>query len=87
MTTYEQLLEDLAQAEQHLGEVQAEHRSECAAFGDSWPGACADIDRLAQIVKELEEAVARHPDRPRTVADMPAIYIETDADLDEDIPF
>ena len=88
MTTYEQLLEDLSQAEQQLGETIAEHKNETAMFGDSWPGAQLQISELQSFVADLREAVERHPDRPRqTVADMPAMYIETDADLDDDIPF
>ena len=37
-------------AEEQLGEVTAEYRSECYAFGDAWPGACADIEEYQNIV-------------------------------------
>lgn len=80
--SYEDLCKQLDEAEQQLGEIRAEHLSETAAFGDSWPGAQIQIARMSTYVAELREVVGRHPQHPKTVADMPARYIDT-----TDIPF
>jgi hypothetical protein len=51
----EQLYRDLEDAEEHLGEVEAQHGSECSLYGDSWPGALHDIDRAFRYVIALRK--------------------------------
>jgi hypothetical protein len=39
----------------HLAETEAQHKSETAAFGDSWPGALEDIERARRASHEAHE--------------------------------
>lgn len=57
---------DLALAYQHvedaretLSEISAQHRGECYAFGDSWPGAVLQIEHAARSVRAAEARVKR----------------------------
>jgi hypothetical protein len=47
-----------------LYETIAEHNSECAAFGDSWPGALVRIHSSISDVKRIERQLARLERRP-----------------------
>lgn len=42
-----------------LFETIAQHNSEVAAFGDSWPGAIVDIRKAIRSAHRLEETLAR----------------------------
>lgn len=42
-----------------LYETISEHNGECAAFGDSWPGALVRIHSSIADVKKLERQLAR----------------------------
>lgn len=42
-----------------LYDTIAEHNSECAAFGDSWPGALVRIHEQIAEVKRIEATLAR----------------------------
>lgn len=75
--TYASLCADLAAAEEHYGEIDTQYRSECALYGDAWPGAALDRDRAWKIVVALRRQVEQHPDAPP-----PAAHTEYD-----DLPF
>lgn len=47
-----------------LYDTIAEHNSECAAFGDSWPGALVHIHASIADVNRLERQLARLEGRP-----------------------
>ena len=66
---YLELCDDLDGCREALGEIEAQHRSETAAFGDSWPGAQIQIRDGRAHLAELE---ARFEAHPRTVADREA---------------
>lgn len=57
--------EFVAYANDYLSDLEclydtiAEHNNECAAFGDSWPGALVRIHKGIREVKRLEAALAR----------------------------
>lgn len=55
----EDLQQDLNGLHENWGEVEAQHRSECAAFGDSWPGACEQLARFARHARELEDELVK----------------------------
>jgi len=60
--------DDLTEAEehcsQHLGETESQHQSETAAFGDSWPGACLQINDIrAELACIREVLTNRHGDK------------------------
>jgi len=48
-----------SEALEPLYDTIAEHNSECAAFGDSWPGALVRIWSSIRQVKRMEAALAR----------------------------
>lgn len=54
---YQMPLEDLSEyiyeADMEAGEVRCQHNSECAAFGDSWPGAQLQIEQAEAWVQRL----------------------------------
>ena len=58
--TYDELCEAHDQLSQQLGEIIAEHRSETAMFGDSWPGAQIQIADMQRVVRELEARIEAH---------------------------
>lgn len=82
---YRALLEELDIAIEMYGETRAQHINETAQFGDSWPGAQIELSEMASDIAKLEARLKAHPDHPVPVADRPAIYIETDADME--VPF
>jgi hypothetical protein len=47
------LEDDLREAEEALAEIEAQHLSETAQFGDSWPGAQLEIAALRAEVNRL----------------------------------
>ena len=53
-----ELREEYDQTLEQLGETIAEHKSETALYGDSWPGAQLDIGRLQRAVSNLEGLLA-----------------------------
>lgn len=55
MTRYEMLCESLEAAEESLGELVCQHRSEVALYGDSWPGALLQIQDATDMVAKLKE--------------------------------
>lgn len=57
--TDEDLADMLEHAQIQHGEVLGQHNAECSAFGDSWPGACQQIDDLARYVTEIETEINR----------------------------
>lgn len=83
MDSLEQLCEDYDVLNQCAGEIEAEHRSEVAAFGDSWPGACEQVRRANAAAEAARVAMEAHPDyRPWT----PPAPVD-DLPEDADIPF
>lgn len=88
--TYDDLVEDYMVLSQCAGEIEAEHRSECAAFGDSWPGAAIQVDRANRAAREAKRRMEAHPEHAAWLAAREAKRAEAvayDASLDEDIPF
>lgn len=87
------------EAGQSYGEIEGQHRSETAAFGDSWPGAQFDIARahdywvaakakLAEMDRDIGEIFWGGLDpHPKTTTPEPRLSAEDQALLDEDIPF
>lgn len=56
----EEILEGIEAVDEQLGEIECQHRSECALFGDSWPGAQLQIAEIRSHLGELRtEAEAR----------------------------
>lgn len=49
----EETWEDLAMAEGHLGEIEAQAASEVGLFGDSWPGSADQLARLRAHCRDL----------------------------------
>ena len=90
MATYDELVEDYMILSQCAGEIEAEHRSECAAFGDSWPGAAIQVSKANRAAAAAKAAMEAHPDHVAWLASLEAKRAEAvayDASLDEDIPF
>ncbi len=81
----DELCEAIEQTREHLGETECQHRSEVAFAGDSWPGACLDIQRIRDHLRTLDaEHDRRFPPAP------PAAYTVEDIEVDDDesdIPF
>jgi len=50
--------EELYELYERHGETDAQYRSECAAFGDAWPGAVIEVDALRKAVDRQERRVA-----------------------------
>jgi hypothetical protein len=61
----DQLSEALGFAYEQQGEIEAQHRSETAQFGDSWPGAQLQIASgrrtLRRMEAQLEDLLLRYP--------------------------
>jgi hypothetical protein len=51
---FEILSDTLADAYEAYCELLAEHRSETALFGDSWPGARVQLDGMRQNIAAME---------------------------------
>ena len=46
-----------ADINQHAAEIAGQHAAEASAYGDSWPGAAADIDRARRGAAAAGDAV------------------------------
>lgn len=55
----EELYEDLRIAEEVYDECYTQHRSECALYGDSWPGAQIQLENMRQGIVKLQQRIAR----------------------------
>jgi len=62
---YLRLCDDLDACREAYSENYAQHRSETALYGDSWPGAQIQLREVSNTISELE---ARYNAHPRTVA-------------------
>jgi len=51
---YAGLSQDIGFAWESYGETVAQHRSESAAYGDSWPGAQVEIANMRQAIERSE---------------------------------
>jgi len=88
--TYERLVEDYMIIREHAGEVECQHKSECAGFGDSWPGAAIQVANLKEAERKAKAAMEAHPEHAVWLAKMEArraAAVAHDPSLDEDIPF
>jgi phage shock protein A len=48
-------LRDLIEAlEEQYGDMLSQHRAEIALAGDSWPGACLQLDEMRQRIADAE---------------------------------
>ena len=83
MESLEQLWEDYDALSQQAGELEAEHRSETAAFGDSWPGAQIQVRRAKDAAAEAMRRIKAHPDYVPYVPPKPVDRLPED----DDIPF
>jgi len=62
--TTDDLLDQLQDTEQRLGETESQHQSEVSAFGDSWPGACLQINDMRVSLACMREVLTnRHGDK------------------------
>lgn len=62
--TTDDLLDQLQDTEQRLGETESQHQSEVAAYGDSWPGACLQINDMRVSLACMREVLTnRHGDK------------------------
>ena len=83
--------ESIVYGEEHLGEIQSEYRSECALFGDAWPGALCQLAEIRRMLKEEEDklrALNRHA-RKLGLINRPAKPVKRTLEqlMAEDIPF
>lgn len=62
MRAYTELADELDQANEILGELICQHRSECALYGDSWPGAQIDIQKARGLFDRIRRELEAHPD-------------------------
>ena len=58
--TFDELCEAHDDICQRLGETIAQHRSETAMFGDSWPGAQIQIAEMQEHERELRARIEAH---------------------------
>lgn len=81
----EELMDDLQCAEEYYGEILTQHQSECALYGDSWPGAQIQIDKAFQSMKRIkaELEIAIEDESPGYFKE----YKERDWATDYDIPY
>jgi len=56
----DELYRHAGDAAEGAAEIQGEHLGECRAFGDSWPGACLDVERAQRGAKAAEAAVVAY---------------------------
>jgi len=54
-----ELVEGLDSVQTYLGETLAQHQGECAMFGDSWPGACEEIESAEENLADLKAEIKR----------------------------
>jgi hypothetical protein len=60
--TDEELSDFIADTIEVLGETETQHRSECALYGDSWPGAQIQIQNIRDsLARQEAEWDRRHP--------------------------
>lgn len=50
----DELYEALSYQEEVLGELESQHRAEVNHYGDSWPGAQLQIERLKQTIESIK---------------------------------
>lgn len=81
--SYDDMVEGLDGLQQQYGEMYAEHRSETAMFGDSWPGAQPQLRAMRQTITRLEKQVKGHHEHKPYI---PPVF-ESIADNDADLPF
>lgn len=64
--TSDDLLDLLQDTEERLGETESQHQSEVAAYGDSWAGACIQINDMRVSLACMREVLTnRHGDKIR----------------------
>lgn len=59
-TRHGALCQQVEWGEECLSETLAQHRSECALYGDSWPGAMTQIDECRKALREAKAALAAY---------------------------
>lgn len=85
--TDKELNEAMEAARDCYGDTLSQHRAEVAGFGDSWPGAEAQIERMRAAMVELErEHSRRHSDEGAVEAEV-EVEVDYDDSDDSDIPF
>ncbi len=83
----DELLEDLYMGSETLGEIECQHASETALYGDSWPGAQIQIQESRDSLARLRDIIARRfpealkPRQPERFLGVPA------GEENDDIPF
>ena len=59
--TYDEIYECWGAAVETYGELVTQYKSECALYGDAWPGAAIDVQEAEERLRKIEADLDAYP--------------------------